>query len=194
MLWNSFILNLLNSMRGNKTVPRILWHLRFDAPWVCTAWQSVTGHFLMQVLQRLHDAVQKKRRNMQERSGVCIMHWASHCLLCCRSLQKNCHYPTTILSRSRSKRFWQFPTLKIGQKGTRFATMDNIEPSVCAELQKITKEASQQWQDWCIRCGCVCAPAFWRWLHEDCYIPYHYSARLPFREFFSVIVNASFPF
>jgi len=55
--------------------------------------------------------------------------------------------------------FWLFPTLKMGLKGARFATMEDIKSNATAELRKIPKEdfrrCSQQWQD---RWGkCVCA-------------------------------------
>jgi hypothetical protein len=47
--------------------------------------------------------------------------------------------------------FWLFPTLKMGLKGTRFATIEDIKLNVMAELWKIPKEAFrqcfQQWQD-----------------------------------------------
>jgi hypothetical protein len=47
-----------------------------------------------------------------------------------------------------------FPALKLGLKGTRFATVEDIKWNAMAELQKILKEAFcrcfQQWQDrWC---------------------------------------------
>jgi len=37
--------------------------------------------------------------------------------------------------------FWQFPTLKIDLKGTRFPTMEDIKTNATAELRKIPKEA-----------------------------------------------------
>ena len=47
--------------------------------------------------------------------------------------------------------FWLFPTLKMGHKGTRFATMEDIKLNAMAELRKIPKEifrqCFQQWQD-----------------------------------------------
>jgi len=43
------------------------------------------------------------------------------------------------------------PTLKMGFKGTRFATVEDIKSNGTAELRKIPKEAFrrylQQWQD-----------------------------------------------
>ena len=47
--------------------------------------------------------------------------------------------------------FWLFPTQKMGFKGMRFATMEDIKSNATAELRKIPKEAFrrcfQQWQD-----------------------------------------------
>jgi len=37
--------------------------------------------------------------------------------------------------------FWLFPTLKMGLRGARFATMEDIEWNATAELEKIPKEA-----------------------------------------------------
>ena len=56
--------------------------------------------------------------------------------------------------------FWLFPTLKMGLKGTRFATVEDIKSNVTTELRKIPKEAFcqcfQQWQDRWNVCVCVC--------------------------------------
>jgi len=55
--------------------------------------------------------------------------------------------------------FWLFPTLKMGLKGTRFATMEDIEWNATAELHRIPKEAFrrcfQQWQDRWRKCVCA---------------------------------------
>jgi len=55
--------------------------------------------------------------------------------------------------------FWLFPTLKMGLKGTRFATMEDIRSNATAELRKIPKEAFrwcfQQWQDRWSKCMCM---------------------------------------
>jgi len=52
--------------------------------------------------------------------------------------------------------FWLFPALKMGLKGTRFATMEDIKSNATAELRKIPKEAFcrrfQQWQDRWSKC------------------------------------------
>jgi hypothetical protein len=46
--------------------------------------------------------------------------------------------------------FWLFPTLKMGLKWTRFATMEHIKSNATAKLQRIPKafhRCLQQWQD-----------------------------------------------
>ena len=40
--------------------------------------------------------------------------------------------------------FWLFSTLKMGLKGTRFATMEDIKSNATAELRRIPKEAFRQ--------------------------------------------------
>jgi hypothetical protein len=55
--------------------------------------------------------------------------------------------------------FWLFPTLKMGLKGTRFTTMEDMKSNTTAEIRKIPQETFrqcfQQWQDrWS---ECVCA-------------------------------------
>ena len=55
--------------------------------------------------------------------------------------------------------FWLFPTLKMGLKGKRFATLEDTKSNATAELRKIPKEAFrrcfQQWQDRQIKCVCA---------------------------------------
>jgi hypothetical protein len=71
--------------------------------------------------------------------------------------------------------FWLLTTLKMGLKGSRFATMEDIKSNVTAELRKIPNEAFrrcfQQWQDRWSTCVCVCVRArahtrvlLWWWL------------------------------
>jgi hypothetical protein len=52
--------------------------------------------------------------------------------------------------------FWLFPTLKMGLKGTRFATMEDIEWNATTELQKIPKDACNNGRiDGASVCVCV---------------------------------------
>jgi histone-lysine N-methyltransferase SETMAR len=60
--------------------------------------------------------------------------------------------------------FWLFLTLKMGLKGTHFATMEDIKSNATAELRKIRKEAFhrcfQQWQNRWSKCVCAQGPYF----------------------------------
>ena len=85
--------------------------------------------------------------------------------------------------------FWLFPTLQIGLKGTRFATMEDIKSNTTAELRKVPKEAFrrcfQQWKDRWSKCVCARARVIlWIWLGKRCHMSYHYSAIPHFRELF----------
>jgi hypothetical protein len=55
--------------------------------------------------------------------------------------------------------FWLFPTLKMGLKGMRFATIEDIKSNATAELRMVPKEAFhrcfQQWQDRWSKCVCA---------------------------------------
>ena len=46
-----------------------------------------------------------------------------------------------------SSDFWLFPTLEMGLKGTRFATVEDIKSNATTELRKIPKEAFC----WCLQ-------------------------------------------
>jgi hypothetical protein len=66
--------------------------------------------------------------------------------------------PPYSLDLARSD-FWLFPTLKVGFKGTPFATMEEIKSNATAKLRKVPKEAFrrcfQQWQDRWSKCVCA---------------------------------------
>jgi hypothetical protein len=57
--------------------------------------------------------------------------------------------------------FWLFPTLKMGLKGMRFATVEDIKSNATAKLREIPKEnfrqRFEQWQDRWNKSVCVCA-------------------------------------
>jgi len=85
--------------------------------------QTVNGHFNVQVLQRLRDAVRRKRRDKWQ--GECFLHHdnaPSHTLLVVqKSIPVFTQRPySPDLAPSD---FWLFPTLKMDLKGTRFATL-----------------------------------------------------------------------
>jgi hypothetical protein len=77
--------------------------------------QCVTCHFNKQVLQRL---LQATSATSGRESGFCI----------------------TYSSDLALSAFCLFPTLKIGLKGTSFATMEDIKSNVMAKLCNIPKE------------------------------------------------------
>jgi hypothetical protein len=94
--------------------------------------QSLAGHFYVQVLQRLRDAVWRKRGGM----------WQGHWFLHHDNAPSHfCHHPTTVLSEPISKWFSLFPTLKKGLKGAYFTTMEGIKSNAKATLRNIPNEA-----------------------------------------------------
>jgi hypothetical protein len=130
--------------------------------------QTVNGHFYVQVLQRLSDAVWRKRHNKWQ--GEWFLHHdnaPSHTSLVVQQflteksipvITQPLYSPDLALSD-----FWLFPILKMGLKETHFATMEDIKSNAAAELRKILKEAFcqcfQQSQDRWSKCVCVSARA-----------------------------------
>ncbi|PNF15540.1 hypothetical protein B7P43_G16477 [Cryptotermes secundus] len=122
---------------------------------------TVTGHFYVQVLQGLCNAVRRKRRNKWQ--GQCFLHHdntLSHTSLVEQQFLAEKNIPVIIqppyspdLTPSD---FWLFLTLKMGIKGTCFATREDIKLNATAELRKIPKEAFhrcfQQWQNQWSKC------------------------------------------
>jgi hypothetical protein len=115
--------------------------------------QSVTGHFYVKVLQRLRDAVRRKRGDKWH--GQWFLHHdnaPSHTSLVVQQFLAEKNIPVITqppyspdLAPSD---FWLFSTLKMGLKGTRFATMD-IKSNAKAQLRKIPKEAFRRcFQQW----------------------------------------------
>ena len=116
----------------------------------------------MQVLYRLRDAVRRKQRD--EWQIEWFLHHdnaPSHTSLVVQQflVEKSIPvitqppYPPDLAPSD----FWLFPTLEMGLKGTRFATMEDIESNATAELRKIPKEVFrrcfQQWQDQRSKCA-----------------------------------------
>jgi len=126
--------------------------------------QTVNGHFYMQVLQRLRNAVRRKRHDKWQ--GEWFLHHdnaPSHTLLVVQQflaeesipvINQPPFSPDLALSD-----FWLFPTLKMSLKGTCFTTMEDIKWNATAKLWKIPKEAFrrcfQQWQDRSSKCVCA---------------------------------------
>jgi hypothetical protein len=135
--------------------------------------QSVTGNFYMQVLQSLHDAVQRKR--CYKCSDFCTMITlrATHCLLCSNSSLKG-----IFLSSPNHHTLWISLRVTFG----------------CSLLWKWTSRGhvSQPWrtsnQMW-LKQVCVCTRVLlWRWLGRHCHMSYHYIAIPPFQEYRLIII------
>ena len=85
--------------------------------------------------------------------------------------------------------FWLFPTLKMGLKGTRFATMEDIEcDGRTAEDSKRSLPPVLPTMAGSMKQVCVCARfLFWKWLGKRCHMSNHYSAIPHFRELFDCL-------
>jgi len=122
--------------------------------------QTVNGHFYVQVLQRLRDAVRRKWRDKWQ--GDWFLHHdnaPSHTSLVQQFLAENSIPVVTQPLNSPDlapSDFWLFPILKMDLKGTGSTTMEDIKSNATAELRKIPKEAFrwcfQQWQDRWSKC------------------------------------------
>ena len=108
--------------------------------------QTANGHFYVQVLQRLRDAVRRKRRDKWQ--GEWFLHHdnaSSHTSLVVQQFLADKSIPVITQSPYSPdlapSDFWLFPTQKMGLKGKRFATMEDIKSNATAELRRIPKEA-----------------------------------------------------
>ena len=126
--------------------------------------QTVNSHSYVQVLQRLRDAVRRKRRDKWQGEGLLHHDNApSHTLFVVQQFLAEKSIPVITQSSYSPdfapSDFWLFPTLKMSLKGTRFATMEDIKSNVTAELRRIPKEAFhrcfQQWLDRWSKCVCA---------------------------------------
>jgi hypothetical protein len=122
--------------------------------------QRVTGHFYVQLLLWLRDAVRRKRRDKWQAGTVvsASRYSTEPYIACCAAIPvitQPPHSPDLPPSD-----VWLFPALKVDLKGTRFATTEDIKSNATAKLRKIPKEAFrrcfQQWQDLWSKCLCVC--------------------------------------
>jgi len=118
--------------------------------------QTVNGHFYVQVLQSLRDEFRRKLRNNWQ--GEWFLHHDNapgHTSFVVQQFLAEESIP--VISQPpyspdlATNYFLLFPTLKMGLKGARFATMEYIKSNATAKLRKIPKEAFrrcfQQWQD-----------------------------------------------
>ena len=127
--------------------------------------QTVNGHFYVQVLQRLCVVVRRKRREKWQ--GEWFLHHDNAPIHTSFVVQQFLAEESILVIIQppcspdlAPSDFWLFPTLKMGLKGTRFATMEDIKSNETTELRKIPKEAFrrglQQWQNRWSKCVCVC--------------------------------------
>jgi hypothetical protein len=111
---------------------------------------SVTGHFYVQVLQKLLNAVRTKQRD--------ILQIACCAAIPCRG-KHSCHHPTSVLSGSSPERLLAVPYSENGSQGDMFHNHGGHKSNVMAKLWKIPKEAFhwcfQQREDQWSRCVCA---------------------------------------
>jgi hypothetical protein len=109
----------------------------------------------MKVLQRLRDAVRRKRRdkwqgqwfqhhdNAPDHTALVVQQFLSEKII---PVITQAPYSPDLAPSD----FWKFLTLKMGLEGTRFATIEDIKSNATAGLRKIPKEAFlrffQQWR------------------------------------------------
>jgi hypothetical protein len=118
--------------------------------------QNVTGHFYIKVLQRLRDAVRRKRRDKWQ--GQWFKHHdnpPSHTPLVVQQLLAEKIIPVITQAPYspdlNPTDVWLFSTLKTDLKGACFRTMEDSKWNMTAEIWTVAKEAFsrclQQWQD-----------------------------------------------
>jgi hypothetical protein len=170
-----FLKRILHTKSSQK-VPEILWHRRIGALWVRTAWTVLlvvsTWKFC------------RGSGATSGRQGQWFMHHdnaPSHTSLVV--ITQPPHSPDLAPSD-----FGLFPTLKMGLKGTHFATMEGIKWNAAAELRKIPKAAFcrcfQQWLDRLSMCVYAQGVLLWWWSGKRCRMSYQYSTVSQFRELF----------
>jgi hypothetical protein len=105
------------------------------------------GHFYVQVLRRLCDAARRNQHNKWQ--GQWFLHHGnapSHTSLVVQQFLTEKNIPVITQPPYSSdvapSAFWVFCILKMGLRGARLATMEDITSNVMEELSKIQKEAS----------------------------------------------------
>jgi hypothetical protein len=152
----------------------MVWHWQFGAPWVCITWKvCFSGHFNVQVLQSLHDAVQRKWHDKWQ----WFLHndnVSSHISLVVQQFlaEKNITQPPYFLDLAPSA-FCLFPTMKRSFKGDMFHNHGGQQSNAMAELQRFQKKPSASASN-NGRIDGVCAHV--RGLGKRCCMSCHYSA------------------
>jgi hypothetical protein len=120
-----FLSAVMEHTRSNKKIPDSL-------TW--TVWCIVSSYRLGRVLLAISTCKFCRGCATSGRQGQWSVHHdnaPSHTLLVVQQfLSSSCYSPDLALSD-----FWLFPTLKMGLKGTRLATMEDIRSIATAELQ-----------------------------------------------------------
>jgi hypothetical protein len=124
-LWQNY-----RNTRGSQKVTGILWHLRFGAPWVRTAWTVCYRSFVRASF------VETARCGSEEVAAAGPVVSAARYRTEPHITQPP-HSPDLALSD-----FWLFPTLKLGLKETRLATTEDIKSNATTELRKIKKKVA----------------------------------------------------
>jgi len=137
---------LMSSMVAKRVPLRSIFRVRNSQKSLRARSEEYSGHFYVQVLQRLRDSIRKKRRYKWQ-GEWCLHHdnGPSHISLVVQQFLAEKIIPV-ITQRPYSpdlapNDFWLFPTLKMGLKGTRFATTEDTKSNATAELRKIPKKA-----------------------------------------------------
>jgi hypothetical protein len=166
--------------RANKmsspNVLGILWHLRFVAPWVITAWTDCYWSFLRSNFAEVQPCSSEEAARQESRTLVSASRWRTEPhVACCAAIPVITHPP---LSGSRPEWLLAVPCSKESLNATRFATMGGIKSNATAELLKIPKEAPRRFfqhlQDrWskCVRAQgyyfAVCLAITLQYLHSE---------------------------
>ncbi|PNF21688.1 hypothetical protein B7P43_G10355 [Cryptotermes secundus] len=157
-----------STSRTKETIGKVRQQIRCDRRKTIAELEqevgTVTGHFYVQVLQRLCNAVQRKQLNKWQ--GQWLLHHGnalSHTSFVVQQFLAEKNIPVITQSLYSldlaPSDFWLFPTLKMGLKGTCFAIMEDIKTNAMTELRKIPKEdfhcCFQQLQDQWSKCVCA---------------------------------------
>jgi hypothetical protein len=130
---------------------------------------SVACHFYEQVLQRKQagTVISASRQRTEPHIACCV-------------ITQSPYSPNLAPTEFRL-----FPTLKMGLKRIRFATLEDIKSTSTAELRKIRLPLVLPMMAGSLEEVRACARILiWMWLDKRCRISYHYSAIPPFRELF----------
>ena len=124
--------------------------------------QNINNEYYLEVLRRLHDAVQHKRPDLWA-AGTWQLHRdnaPAHSSQLIQTFLAKHNIPVVRQAPYSPDMapcdYWLFPHLKMQLKGTRFESQDDIIQNMMAKLYSIRKEAFQkcfeQWQNCWEKC------------------------------------------